>query len=227
MQTVFNPNGVAIVTAFNGYLFGSQTIITATGASTYTVPVGCKFLYIEAVAGGGAGGGPVNSSAGQITVGAGGNSGTYSSAAIAVYFPTLQITVGAAASQTQVLLPVALGSQNIVNCTAGGAGNVVATGTTNVYVAASNTSGAAANGSVRAAGNAGGAAQRVSGTVAISGAGAHGPWGGGGAAIKAQGNGNPGNNYGAGGSGGMSVNAGGAASGGAGAQGIVIISEYY
>jgi hypothetical protein len=45
--------------------------------------------------------------------------------------------------------------------------------------------------------------------------------------VKAQGNGNPGGNYGAGGSGAMSVNAGGAVTGGAGAQGVVIVNEFY
>jgi hypothetical protein len=135
--------------------------------------------------------------------------------------------VGVAATTSQVQLAAGVGATVVVTAPGGTAGNALATGTTNVFVAANNTVAAGGQGTVRFGGNAGGAGQRLSGTVAVSGQGAHGPWGGGGAAIIAHGNGNPGGNYGAGGSGAMSVNAGGAVTGGAGAQGVVVVNEFY
>jgi hypothetical protein len=126
-----------------------------------------------------------------------------------------------------VSLPTAQGTIVILLVNGGAVGANLATGTSELFIAANTIGGASSQGIVRIQGSAGHAGHRVSGTVAVSGRGGDGPWGGGGAAIKAQGTGGAGGNYGAGGGGGMSVNAGGAGPGGAGANGVVIVSEFY
>jgi hypothetical protein len=232
VQTVYNPNGVPIQTAFNGYLLGSRTKITATGSSTYTPPVGCKYLFFEAIAGGAGGGAAANSTAAQITLASGGGAGSYSSAWTAVQ-PTFAVSVGTGGASagngnaTTVTYPTAIGTQVVVNTTGGGQGAAIATGTTELFAAPAGPNAGGNSGNLRVGQSPGYAGHRVSGTVGRSGQGAHGPWGGGGAAVKAQGAGGAATNYGSGGGGGMSVNAGGAAAGGVGFQGLVIISEYY
>jgi hypothetical protein len=53
------------------------TVVTATGAGTWTPQVGCRAAYVELVAGGGQGGGAATSSS-TCSVGGGGGGGAYS-----------------------------------------------------------------------------------------------------------------------------------------------------
>jgi hypothetical protein len=232
VQTVFNSNGVPIQTAFNGYLLGTRTIVTATGTSTYTPPVGCKFIYIEICGGGGGGGNVANATAAQITVGAGASGGGFSTIFLPAQVLTLVVgaggsTSGGSGATSSVTLSTPNGAIAVCTVNGGTGAGGLATGTSVAFVAPPNPAVAGTGGQVRVAGNAATAGHRESGTVACSGRGGHGPWGGGGASIIANGAGNAGLNYGAGGGGGLSINAGGAQNGGAGGQGVAIISEFY
>ena len=232
MQAVFTGFGVPIRGVFPpGYLLGSRTKITATGTSTYTTPQGCRLLLVECIGGGGGGGSAGNAPAGQIQAGAGGVSGSYSATSIPTASGktfTAVVNAGGAGNNNGGVTTFT-GTGGMVWCSAqgGSAGGVTGFGSTEVYANNGVNAQGVSVGDIATGVNASGVAHRVSGTVAISGRGANGPFGGGALPIKAQGNGVAGGNYGAGGSGSMSVNAGGAATGGHGAQGVILVSEFY
>jgi hypothetical protein len=218
-----NLAGTRAVTNF------TRTIITATGISTYTVPTGVKYIFVECV-GGGAGGGGVDGANSQSAAGGGGGSGAYASTNITTPAASYVVTVGLGGgggaaganngtnggSTTFTNLMTAPGgnggvgkaSAAAVSITLGGAGASVATG-----------------GTVSTGGTAGGNGFCVSSALAISGQGAGTIYGGGGAAQTAAVGGNA-TGYGAGG-GGAAVITNTDRAGGNGSQGVIIVWEFY
>jgi hypothetical protein len=225
-------NGVPLMGAFAGYLLGSRTLVTASGS--YTPPATARILLVEAVGGGGSGGmNATNSSAGQIVLGSGGGSGAYSAAICRAQALTLVVgPVRTAGGQNGVASTAAFTSSGVifVNANAGTGGSNVATGSTQLYIlggAGGLAAAGSAAGDLKIDGNTGGTGRRISGTIGCSGEGAPSYFGGMGKSVIAQGNGVAGGNYGAGGSGGFSVNAGGVQTGGLGAAGVILVSEFY
>lgn len=230
MQTLIDKAGAKILPAMAGYLLGSRTVLTTAGAGTYTTPAACRLLVVECIGGGGAGGASSgNSTAGQIKFGSGGCGGGYAVTVVpTVGGRTFSYVVGAGGSISVGLASTF--SSNLVICSAvgGAAGGASASAATELFLGVGASVGAGSQvGDVSTGPSVGGIGHRVSGTVGMSGPGGLGPHGGSALPAIAQGNGNPGGKYGGGGSGAMSINAGGSVTGGAGADGAIIVSEYY
>jgi len=113
-----------------------------------------------------------------------------------------------------------------VTCGGGVGGATLALGTSAVPVLGGNGGAVSTNGDLNSRGNAGGFGHRVSGTIAVTGFGASGYQGQGGGNSRATvGNGTAGTGYGAGG-GGAWADSTVDRTGGAGADGIIIVWEY-
>jgi hypothetical protein len=232
MQFLMDRNGGVMAALAAGYLLGSRTVITATGANTYTVPTGCRAIIAEVFGAGGGGGTTAASGAGQIALGSGGTGGGYAmSPVIAVNGGlTFNATVAAGAAAglgAGVSIFSAKSPFTYASVQVGLGGTNLAAASTEGFV----TSGASsipAAGEISSFSTSGKTGLRVSGTVGLSGQGCPGPLGGAPANAKAQvGTAAAGGKYGAGGSGGFSINAGGASTGGAGGQGAIIVWEFY
>jgi hypothetical protein len=196
----------------------APAIRSYTSNATWTKPAGLKYVIVEVQAGGGGGG-----AAWDSETASGGGGGGYS-----------KKIIGASS----------LGATETVTVGAGGAGGVdsghgSAGGTSSFGVHCSATGGGGGNGG----GNFGGADGGVGsngdlnikgggggggmGTSGISGIGGSSFLGGGGKVVHTNNNGQIGGAYGGGGSGAADVSGGSRYDGGAGAAGIVIVTEYY
>jgi hypothetical protein len=206
-------------------------IFTASG--TYTPTSGMLYCNVECIGGGG-GGGAAASATGNGAIGGGGGSGAYSRSVVsaATVGVSQTVTIGAGG---------AAGTGSPGN---GGAGTTTSVGT--IITAGGGGGGAGSGGNVVSAGGAGGAAGTaqfsISGTAGDvglgfgvntifsppGGRGGSSPLGGNGACISPGGVNGQGAvaNTGSGGSGGSSFNANVATNGGAGAAGVVLITEY-
>ncbi len=229
MQTVYDRNGAWLAAIQAGYLLGSRTVITATGANTYTPPVRCRAVLAECFGGGGGGATTVNSSAGQATVGAAGCGGAYAASLFLVSNTayTVNVGVGGAAATSGGTTSVVRGGVTFVSSAGAIPGtNLLGTNTTEGFIFTSvSTTG---TGDVGASGNIGLPAHRLSGSQAISSKGGAGRYGG--SPVQNVGHvatATAGNLYGGGGNGGVSINAAGASTGGAGGQGAAILWEFY
>lgn len=98
VTNLVNIGGVGSTTSFLGNVFFpatrvNLTIITATGAGTYTTKTGCKALYVTVIAGGGAGSYSSQGTDG-ISAGGGGGGGGYTTKFIMSPAATYSYTVG-------------------------------------------------------------------------------------------------------------------------------------
>ena len=232
----FSAQGIwEVVGTASAILSVNVQVFSIAGAFTYIPIAGMKYCVIESVGGGGGGGGCPNPGAGVITGGGGGGSGAYSRKTVnaGVIGASKTGTVGAGGTAgTAAGGNGGNGGQTTLTgiCTAGGGfgGDGYSAGT---YQGGAGGDPASGIGDVVAAGAPGEAAWIGSGISASvqSGNGGSSIFGGGGLfpAFSATSTvGNPGRAYGGGGSGaygyGGSVNR----AGGAGAPGVVIITEY-
>lgn len=223
----------AIIQAQNmGFLLGSRTIVTSTGAGTYTPPTGCRAVLFECIGGGAGGFNTVNATAGQLIAAGGGASGAYSQTFMPVAANwTFAITVGSGGSTSGSAGGVTSVTNNVnslvvCSATGGTAGTTITSGSTEVFGTTGGSTTGSNAGDLTFTFNPARVGHRVSGSVGISGRGGF-LFAGRCQANIAQGNGSPGGKYGAGGSGGVSINAGGTTTGGAGGQGILIVWEFY
>lgn len=211
------------------YTLGSTQVFTATG--TWTRPAGCRAVKVIVTGGGGGGGGTTTTVAGEGSEGAcGGGGGT------AIKF----ITRGLGSTET-----VTVGTGGTAGATGGGTGgngNASSFGSHCTGNSGSGASGAGAtSGSTNAAGASGGTA--TGGDINITGGGGHNGrvlsglpvsigsggctlWGAGGAK-RSNVNGAAGDAYGSGGAGSVLAASQTQKTGGAGADGIVVVEEYY
>lgn len=206
------------------------------GSGTYTPSDGITSIIVELVGGGGSGAG-ATASASQVSAGGGGGAGGYSIERIlaAALGATETVTIGAggAAPTAGNNAGNAGGTTSfgsLLSATGGSGGGTSSTAA--VIGVAGTDAGAGSGGDVNAQGGAGGGATaRFSDAIVLGGGGGDSYFGGGGAARLTFGAasvaGRQGGNYGAGGSGGVSIDAGGAVAGGAGAAGVVIVTEYF
>lgn len=207
----------------------TRTVITTTGVSIYTVPSGVKYIFVECV-GGGAGGGAVDGAANQSAAGGGGGSGAYCSTNITTPAASYIVTVGT--NGPGGVTPSGTGSvggqttfTNLMTAPGGNGGIGKASAAAASITLGGSGATVATGGTVSTGGTSGGNGICVSATLAISGQGAGSIYGGGGAAQTAA-VGGAATGYGAGG-GGAAVITNTDRAGGAGSQGIIIITEYY
>jgi hypothetical protein len=215
-------------------LYSGQQIFTASGS--YAKPTGLKYVIVEVLAGGGAGGGTIATSATQHSIGSGGGAGAYARKKIlaSALAASETVTVGAGGVAALGANGGSGGTSSFgafVSCT-GGAGGVanLSVNTGGVYQPG-NIGGTATGGDLNIDGGGGQLAGTFTTTnnVCYSGAGANSPlgFGFGGRSLGANSGGITGTGYGAGGGGGASSISNSAQLGGAGRQGIVIITEYF
>lgn len=233
MQSTYNSDGTPVETKPQGYAFLSRTIISATGAGTYTVPAGVRAILVECIAGGGAGGSSA-SLAVSASAGGGGGGGAYSNKFITSLATSYSYSVGTGGTASAAGNNAG-GNGNdttfdttTVVAKGGTGGNGGGAGTTTPLFVLGGLGGLASGGAgdVKLDGSPGETAYMPSGTVGCSGAGGNSFYGAGALARIAQAAGVTGNLFGGGGSGGLSLNGGAATQGGAGAAGFIIINEY-
>lgn len=212
-----------------GRLIGVQ-VFTANG--TYTPTAGMVTAVIEAQGGGGAGGGLATPSAGNISLGAPGTSGSYAKGRFtaAAIGASQAVTIGAGGA--------------FASNTAGGNGGTSSVGS--IITAPGGVGGGLLNNQVPGASNGNGSVSgaptganiaqsigtcpslstSISASSAQAGAGGASIFGGGGVPPVINGGGTVGQNYGSGGSGVVAGSGGANAAGGGGKAGIVFIWEY-
>jgi len=234
---VLKSNGAGVLPSFQAAGGGGFTSVVTqvfTASGTYTPTAGMSRCIIEVVGGGGGGGSGATTGSGNISVAGGGGGGEY---ARGVFTSTTigvsqSVTIGGAGTAGTAGGAGGAGGTSsvgstIISAVGGSGGSASATG--GVAVVASGVAGGTGGtgGDFRVAGGVGnygmGAVVGVNSST-IGGNGGSSYFGGGGLA-NAYGAGSAGQNYGSGGGGGC-TNGGASQAGGAGAAGIVVITEY-
>lgn len=215
-----------------GRLLGGPQVFSSVGAFTYTPTQGMSFAIIEVQGGGGAGAGSTVPGAGNVSIGAGGNSGAYAkgrftAASIGV---SQTVTVGAAGAPAAGASGGNGGTSSVgtLISSPGGNGGPAGNNATPPTAVGNGALGAAPSGA-NIFGSAGfnpPLALALGGTSAFSGAGAPSLFGSGGNVVSSGTDGIAGNGAGSGGGGSASIPTGAIQTGGAGKAGIVIIWEY-
>lgn len=236
MFTIFVQNGLPISGSPQaGYLLKSRTILASSGSSvsgTYTPPSLTRALLVEGVSGGGGASNVANSTAGNAAAGCGGVGGGFCSSFFGhAQGDTYAYTVGGGGTGSggtglQTLLTNNRTGNQVFVTSAGADGTSLASGNTEVFTAGSNGISGAASADLIVANNRNVPVHRTSGSVIRNGRGGGSRYGGRPLSRVTQGTGASGGNYGAAGSGGVSINAGGAANGGTGAGGLLVIWEF-
>lgn len=228
----------------SGTNLSTPTVQTFTASGTWTRPTGCRAVRVTCVGGGGGGGGCPLAASTASSGGAPGGAGTEASAWLNVEaISSASVTVGAGGAGG------ASGSASVgTNGTAssfgayltapggGGAPAGLASATTfglNTVAVSGGAGGAAASAAsgaqilAEATGQSGGRIYRTAAKFIDQNAGGSTRFGSGGAGRVTSGAGNPGTGYGSGGGGAAAFAGGAAAAGGDGADGIVIVEEFY
>jgi hypothetical protein len=209
-----------------------QRYTDTANTATWTKPDGLRYVVVEVQAAGGAGGGAATTDAAQSSAGSGGQGGGYARSIIAAadLGATVTVTVGAGGTASTGGGGGTGGTSSFgahVSATGGAGGSVVAASSATGYGHGADAS-QSFTGQIRITGGGGGAGGRggtqgcLGGTGGNSYLGTGGGGKGGPAATGAAGKG-----YGGGGGGATNVLSSSAKAGGAGAQGIVIVTEYY
>lgn len=220
-----------------GNAFTTITVQIFTSSGTYTPTSGMKYCTIECVGGGGGGGGTNTTGSTGSSVGGGGGGGGYArktvSSSIIGASQTVTVGSGGNAGSTGGGNGGSGNSSSVGSICIAGGGSGGAGGGNNSITASNYISGGAGGagsvGDILAGGGIGGTAMgAISTGVAASGVGGNSIFGGGGEAQfgTSSASGNPGTNYGGGGGGGTTGPNNSGVTGGAGASGIVIITEF-
>jgi len=217
----------------------AQNVIVLTSGSAYTPSVGTKAIYVECV-GGGAGGAGIAAAAGQANFGNGGGAGAYSAAMLnalkASYSYTIGVggiggvgaAIGTAGGQTT------FDSPSVCTADGGSPGNTSGSGSGTDVVLGNNwgVGGLASNGvgDLKVDGGMGTPGSRWGGGGQANGGNGGGTFFGGGGSgrqsVAGQGNGNNATTPGGGGGGAASTSAT-AFNGGAGANGMIRLTEFF
>ncbi len=210
----------------------SVQVFETTGANTYIPPKGLKRIVAEVQAGGGGGGGCANPAASEAAEGGGGGGGGYTrellEASALSDTETATVGVGGAGGAAGDNNGVAGGTSSFgafCSATGGGFGDGAPSSAANGGVAGG-IGGIGSNGDINIKGNGGNRGEVHSAEITRLALGGSSHLGGG-AIAPDRAAGNAGGVYGGGGSGANERNAGGAKAGGAGADGIVIVWEYF
>lgn len=213
-QTYIKANGQAIVVPSSGIVSVKTQKIATSG--TYTPSAGMVYCVAEAVGGGG-GGGDFGTNVGA----GGGGGGGYARALLtAVQVGVSQVATigGGGAHNSGSGGTTSLGS--LLVATGGGGGTSGGGGTAGLP---GGLGGNGSTGDITTYGTDGGTSPPAASAVGVGGNGGASYLGGGGGGGLAANNGNPGNNYGGGGGG---SGCGSSHIGGAGAPGVIFITEY-
>ncbi len=212
----------------------TRQIFIASG--TWNKPAGCTRVRVRVVGGGGVGGGAVATGAGQCSAGAGGGGGGLADEEIDVTGTSSEtVTVGAGGAGAAGAVGGNGGTSSFgAFCSAtGGTGGSISTAGASDSGTAGRNGGSGSGGDFNLYGQGSEAGWRLGGTFAAGGMGGTSGGGfGGGARGGMAGSGSSvaglsGGNYGGGGSGGANGNSQAAVAGGNGADGIVIVDEFY
>ncbi len=210
-------------------------IFTADG--TYTRPAGLTFAIVEVVGGGGGGGGSADTAAGEVSSGGGGGGGGYArkllTAATITSSQTITHGTGGAGNSGAAGDAGTTGSfGSLVTGTGGGNGTISSASATG-NSGTGGAGGIGTGGDFNAQGNGGGAGNASFGAAvrATGGVGGSSYLGGGARTLGSAGSGSAGKdgtNHGGGGSGAQSAEVGGTAqAGGAGSDGIIVVTEFF
>jgi hypothetical protein len=201
---------------------GPTNNLVTGGAGNYNPPAGCQAILVECIAGGGGGGGTAAIGAGASAAGGGGGGGGYSASLIQAPVGPYAYSVGAAGNGGAGVGGAAGGDTTFggVITAKGGGGGTAGAGSYQNGGAGGSTAGAL--GQIQLGGSPGESGKAVTTGAAIGGNGGAAARGGGGGL-----NNNPGYQFGGGGGGTQAVGATGAQTGGNGAGGAVIVTEYY
>lgn len=197
--------------------------------TTYTTSTGVKSLLVELIGAGGGGAGGV-ASASNAAAGGGGGAGAYISYAVTSPASSYSVTIGSGGSGGVGAANGSNGTNTVFGGTitaGGGNGGIFMAGGNSPAFSLGGAGGTATGGGdVLTSGAAGEMGIRLSGTVAASGAGANATYAGGSQGLTSQGSGLPPAGYGSGGAGALSTSAT-SVTGGSGANGMMIITEFY
>ncbi|WBM69119.1 hypothetical protein OH773_13075 [Buttiauxella sp. WJP83] len=222
---------------YSGRLSGVPKLIATSG--TYTTPSGVKALIVEVIGAGAGGGGTLSATAGAHSVTGGGGAGGTAVSFIANPVTTYNVTIGAGGKSGTTAGTsgtdggtTSFGSVAIATGGTGGTGGTTtAISQTNAIVAAGGNAGKGTVGNIRCGSNESAGVSVGTNYGNISSGGGSTPYGTGGMRVGLSVKGNqPGfsaTGYGAGGSGAISIDAGGAAAGGDGSDGCVLVWELY
>lgn len=229
ISTLATTTTVATYPILNSFL--QRQVFSSTGTTTFSVPSNVNLFNVEVVAGGGAGGGSAACNAvGDVNAAGGGAAGGYSDKIVnLIGTSTVQIFVGSGGTG--------------VSSANGNSGTWSTFGTNGFYISASSGTGGQGNtlvaggvpgigtgGDINSQGQGGGGGVLITANTTFtigsigSGNGGSSVLGGGGGSVAGNASGNAGGNYGAGGSGSVCTDSSSVETGGAGAQGIVVIS---
>ena len=214
----------------------TRQIFNVAGSFGYVPPVGCTTILVEVIGGGGTGGGAIVGSAGQVAVGGGAGGGGYSASILLVanLSAPMIVVVGAAGSSGSG--GVGFNSSfsdnggTVVDASGGQPGSGMGASVAAPITTAGGAGGSGLHGDLKVNGGAGSSGIAVSASAAGDGGA-----GGGGGVYGAEGqsahsvasNGLAGTPNGGGGGGGVRTSSTGSESGGAGAPGLVVVTEFY
>lgn len=231
------PSVVNLLTGSEPFKSPTRTVITSSGAQTYNTPTNPRPRFVLAtVLGSGGGGGGGQTAGGSLAVGAGGGAGGLSikmiSGSALGITESCNIGVGGAGGNSSGSNGSSGGNSNFGshatgNGGGGGVGNAITGNTVGVCLdARRGTGGTATGGDVNLNGRRGERCFIGNATNGHGGDGGGTIYGDGGLGNTAGGGGGPGINYGSGGGGGCG-DGGVGRTGGSGANGLIIIDEYY
>lgn len=232
-RTTFLSTDTLGTTALN-WLTGPQVDVLTSGTS-WTKPVGAKWIKVECVGGGGAGGGAAITIAAQCSFGTGGGGGGYASSIIdaSTLGATVSYAIGAGGTGVSGGTGNTGGTTNFnssaVAATGGAGGTTAAAAAPPIAFGVGGAPGAGSAGQVQISGSYGGTMAATT-TAARGGQGGTSGLGFGGASQVSANNavGGTGRQYGGGGGGSAnSPSQAAALAGGAGAAGVIVITTYF
>ncbi len=210
----------------------SSRQIFTSGSGTYTTPAGVTAIMVEVVGGGGGGGGS-NGTGFGTGAGAGGGGGGYTRRLIVNPAASYAYAVGTgggggagASSGSGSTGGTSTFGTGLLSAT-GGSGGSGGPGSTSGTSSSTDpgTGGAGSGGDINTTGDAGSPGLHLSGGNGVSGSGGGSFFGGGAVGVSSTNTGNAGNTYGSGGSGAL-TQSNTNRDGGAGANGVVIVTEF-
>lgn len=219
------------------YRFIKVTVVTASGAGTWTPANGCRLAFVECVGAGGQGGGAATSST-QVSVGGGGGGGAYAAKTLtgsgikSTSYTNGAKGSGAAAGATGTVGADTTWDTTVIVAKGGAGGPVMAAGTTVIdQIGGAGGAAASCTGDIKLDGSAGQTAMRFSTTTGYGGdggaaavVGVSGGQGRASASGGAAGGASAAGAYGSGGGGAGTSST--SAAGGAGMDGLIRIWEY-
>lgn len=232
MWQTYDANGLPVQSIPLGYALMSRTVIL-NGTTTYTVPAGTRAILVEAVGGGGGGGGVINAATNSGAGGGGGGGGYSLTFKTAPKLTAFTVAVGAGGTGASGAAGNAGGDTTFDSasiCTGkGGSGGGVDTIAV-IHCGGSGGAGGLASGGVgdlKIDGNPGTEGLALAAAQACSGNGGDSWYGAGGTGVKnATSVGTAPAVYGGGGSGACAISGGATQTGGAGANGVLVIWEF-